>query len=187
MLLTRDQDVFIPLDDRVKVARQHGAAVFLSIHGDTIASGVDVHGATVYVGDDRSSDAEAAKVAEYENKADSNGGFSPPPSDSTVADILGDLTLRETRTRSNLLARELVTRIADTAHLNRNPLRAAGFRVLRAVDVPSALVEIGYMSSKVDLDQLTSTEWTDRMTSRMTDALVEFLNPPNMAQDLAKP
>ncbi len=187
VLLTRDQDVFIPLDDRVKVARQHGAAVFLSIHGDTIASGVDVHGATVYVGDDRSSDAEAAKDAEYENKADSNGGFSPQPSDSTVADILGDLTLRETRTRSNLLARELVTRIADTAHLNRNPLRAAGFRVLRAVDVPSALVEIGYMSSKVDLDQLTSTEWTDRMTSRMTDALVEFLNPPNMAQDLAKP
>ena len=187
VLLTREQDVFIPLDDRVKFARLHNAAVFLSIHGDTIASGVDVHGATVYIGDERSSDAEAAKVAEYENKADSNSGYTPQTTDSSVADILGDLTLRETRTRSSLLARELVTRIADTAHLNRNPLRAAGFRVLRAVDIPSALVELGYMSSKADVDQLTSSEWTDRMTTRMADALVEFLGPPRLSQDTAKP
>ncbi len=187
VLLTRDQDVFIPLDERVKIARQHNAAVFLSIHGDTIASAGEVRGSTVYVGDERSSDAEAAKVAEYENKADSNGGYTPQATDSSVADILGDLTLRETRTRSSLLARELVTRIADTTHLNRNPLRAAGFRVLRAVDIPSALIELGYMSSKADLDQLTSSEWTDRMTSRMADALVEFLNPPRTGPDLAKP
>ncbi len=177
VMLTRDQDIFIPLDDRVKFARQHGAAVFLSIHGDTIASNTDVRGATVYIGDDKSSDAEAAKVAEYENKADSNGSIVTAPADTTVADILGDLTLRETRTRSSLLARELVTRIADTAHLNHNPLRAAGFRVLRAFDIPAALIEIGYMSSKPDLDQFSSPEWTDRMTSRIADALNDFLHP----------
>jgi len=187
VLLTRDQDVFIPLDERVKIAHLHNAAVFLSIHGDTIAAVGDVRGSTVYVGDERSSDAEAAKVAEYENKADSAGGYTAQATDSSVADILGDLTLRETRTRSSLLARELVTRIADTTHLNRNPLRAAGFRVLRAVDIPSALIELGYMSSKADLDQLTSSEWTDRMTSRMADALVEFLNPPRSGPDIAKP
>ena len=187
VLLTRDQDVFIPLDERVKIAHLHNAAVFLSIHGDTIAAVGDVRGSTVYVGDERSSDAEAAKVAEYENKADSAGGYTVQATDSSVADILGDLTLRETRTRSSLLARELVTRIADTTHLNRNPLRAAGFRVLRAVDIPSALIELGYMSSKADLDQLTSSEWTDRMTSRMADALVEFLNPPRSGPDIAKP
>ena len=187
VILTRDQDMFIPLDDRVKIARQHNAAVFLSIHGDTIAAGGDVRGSTVYIGDEKSSDAEAAKVAEYENMADSNGGYTPKAADTSVADILGDLTLRETRTRSSLLARELVTRIADTTHLNKNPLRAAGFRVLRAVDIPSVLIELGYMSSKGDLDQLTSTEWTDRMTSRVADALVEFLNPARTGPDVAKP
>jgi N-acetylmuramoyl-L-alanine amidase len=172
--LTREQDVFIPLDDRVKFARQRGADVFLSIHGDTIAAAGDIHGATVYIGDDKSSDAEAAKVAEYENKADSMGGVVSQPSDTTITDILGDLTLRETRIRSTVLARELVTRIADTAHLNHNPLRAAGFRVLRAFDIPAALIEIGYMSSKSDLDQLTSPEWTDKMTGRIADALSDF-------------
>ena len=189
--LTRTQDVFIPLDDRVKFARQHDADVFLSIHGDTISSTTDIRGATVYVGDEKSSDADAARVAEYENKADSNGGVVSQPADSSIADILGDLTLRETRTRSNMLARELVTRIADTAHLNHNPLRAAGFRVLRAFDIPAALIEIGYMSSKSDLDQLTSPEWTDRMTSRITDALNDFLlqnrSPPTALPKMAQP
>ena len=189
--LTRSQDVFIPLDDRVKFARQHGADVFLSIHGDTITANADIRGATVYVGDEKSSDAEAAKVAEYENKADTNGGIVSQPADSSIADILGDLTLRETRTRSNMLARELVTRIADTAHLNHNPLRAAGFRVLRAFDIPAALIEIGYMSSKSDLDQLTSPEWTDRMTGRIADALNDFLlqnrTPPAPTSQIAQP
>ena len=90
-----------------------------------------------------------------------------------------------------MLARELVTRIADTAHLNHNPLRAAGFRVLRAFDIPAALIEIGYMSSKSDLDQLTSHEWTDRMTSRITDALNDFLlenrAPPTLSPKMAQP
>jgi len=172
--LTREQDVFIPLDDRVKFARQRTADVFLSIHGDTISASGDVHGATVYIGDDKSSDAEAAKVAEYENKSDSIGGSVNQQTDATITDILGDLTLRETRLRSTVLARELVTRIADTAHLNHNPLRAAGFRVLRAFDIPAALIEIGYMSSKSDLDQLTSPEWTDKMAGRIADALSDF-------------
>ncbi len=189
--LTRVQDVFIPLDERVKFARQHGADVFLSIHGDTITASTDIRGATVYVGDEKSSDADAAKVAEYENRADSNGGVAVLPSDSSISDILGDLTLRETRIRSNRLARELVTRIADTVHLNHNPLRAAGFRVLRAFDIPAALIEIGYMSSKSDLEQLRSPEWTDRMTSRIADALSDFLlqsgSSPRPAPKLAQP
>jgi N-acetylmuramoyl-L-alanine amidase len=189
--LTRTQDVFIPLDDRVKFARQRGASVFLSIHGDTITASNEIRGATVYIGDDKSSDADAARVAEYENKSDLAGGVVSKPTDSTIADILGDLTHRETRIRSSLLAREIVTRIADTTHLNHNPLRAAGFRVLRAFDIPAALIEIGYMSSKSDLDQFTSPQWTDRMANRISDALYDFLlssrNGGTVAQDTGQP
>jgi N-acetylmuramoyl-L-alanine amidase len=172
--LTRDSDIFVPLEERVKFARQKGAAVFLSVHGDTIPGDSDIRGATVYVGDDRPSDAGAARMAEAENRSDGATQRNSEPSNSAITDILGDLTLRETKTRSNLLARELVTRIADSAILNHNPLRAAGFRVLRTPDIPSALIEIGYLSSKQDIEQLTSREWVDRITSRMADALVDF-------------
>jgi len=185
--LTRETDIFIPLEDRVKFARQKGAAAFLSIHGDTIPGDSDIRGATVYIGDDRPSDAGAARMAEAENRADPTVPRTNDPANSAIADILGDLTLRETKTRSSLLARELVTRIADSARLNHNPLRAAGFRVLRTPDIPSTLIEIGYLSSKQDIEQLTSPEWVDRITRRMADALIDFtlsgqVNSPTAGQ-----
>ena len=174
--LTRDHDIFLPLDERVRIARKQNAALFISIHGDTIAATGEVRGITIYTGDDRPSDAEAARVAEAENRADSGVLTGESKLGSSINDILGDLMLRETRAHAILLAQELASRIADLVQLNRNPVRAAGFRVLRAPDVPSILIEIGYLSSKEDLNLLMSPEWRDHTTSRMAAGIAEFLN-----------
>jgi N-acetylmuramoyl-L-alanine amidase len=175
VILTRDRDVFLSLEDRVRFAKKQNASVFLSIHADTITAATDIRGVTVYTGDDRASDAEAARVAEAENRADA--GLTAPESkvDSSVNDILGDLMLRETRAHSILLAQELASRIADVVQLNRNPVRAAGFRVLRAPDIPSILIEIGYLSSKSDIDLLTSADWRDSTALRLAAGISEFI------------
>jgi len=175
VILTRDRDVFLSLEDRVRFAKKQNASVFLSIHADTITAATDIRGVTVYTGDDRPSDAEAARVAEAENRADA--GLTAPESkvDSSVNDILGDLMLRETRAHSILLAQELASRIADVVQLNRNPVRAAGFRVLRAPDIPSVLIEIGYLSSKSDIDLLTSADWRDSTALRLAAGISEFI------------
>ena len=183
VLLTRDHDVFLPLDERVRIARKHNAALFISIHGDTIAATGEVRGITIYTGDDRPSDAEAARVAEAENRADSGAGATDAKVESSINDILGDLMLRETRAHAILLAQELAARIADLVQLNRNPVRAAGFRVLRAPDVPSILIEIGYLSSKDDVDLLTSPQWRDQTTARLAAGINEFLNRTRGLQD----
>ena len=174
--LTRDHDLFIPLDERVHIAERMDAQAFISIHADTIASSADIRGMTIYTMAEKASDADAARIAEAENRADlvgTNAGVMPE--DTAVAGILGDLAVRETRTLSGELAHELVGRLADIARLNHNPLRAAGFRVLRAPGIPSALIEIGYMSSKTDIDLLTSEDWTNQTTTRIAAAVSAFV------------
>lgn len=117
--LTRDHDVFLSLEDRVRMTRKQNSMIFLSIHADTITATADIRGVTLYTGDDRPSDAEAARVAEAENRADL--GLTTPETkiDTSVNDILGDLMLRETRAHSILLAQELASRIADVVQLNK--------------------------------------------------------------------
>ena len=189
VLLTRDRDVFLSLEDRVRLTRKQNGTVFLSIHADTITATADIRGVTIYTGDDRPSDAEAARVAEAENRADI--GLTTPEAKiaTSVNDILGDLMLRETRAHSILLAQELAARIADVVQLNRNPVRAAGFRVLRAPDIPSVLIEIGYLSSKNDIDLLTSSDWRDRTSERLAAGIAEFITRTrvNAAQTPAPP
>lgn len=175
VVLTRDRDVFLSLEDRVRFAKKQNANIFLSIHADTITAATDIRGVTVYTGDDRPSDAEAARVAEAENRADASLTVPESKIDTSVNDILGDLMLRETRAHSILLAQELASRIADVVQLNRNPVRAAGFRVLRAPDIPSVLIEIGYLSSKSDIDLLTSADWRDRTAVRLAAGISEFM------------
>jgi len=189
VLLTRDRDVFLSLEDRVRLTRKQNGTVFLSIHADTITATADIRGVTIYTGDDRPSDAEAARVAEAENRSDLGLAASEGKIDTSINDILGDLMLRETRAHSILLAQELASRIADVVQLNRNPVRAAGFRVLRAPDIPSVLIEIGYLSSKNDIDLLTSAEWRDRTSERLAAGINEFISRTrvNAAQNPPSP
>ncbi|MGO9673784.1 MAG: N-acetylmuramoyl-L-alanine amidase [Methylocella sp.] len=173
-VLTRDDDSFIPLGERVQMARDQKVALFVSIHADTLAEATDVSGATVYTVSDRASDAEAARVAEKENQADAAAGLDRAEDASEVSDILFDLTRRETRAYSHVFARTLVNYWKVAGRLNKNPQRSAGFRVLKAPDVPSVLLELGYLSNEKDDLALTSPEWREKAVGRMTEAITAF-------------
>jgi N-acetylmuramoyl-L-alanine amidase len=177
VVMTRDTDVFVALDERVRLGRQANAALFVSIHADSISGASEVRGMTVYTGSDRATDAEAARLAESENRADSVAGVDEPETREEVAGILDDLTKRETRTYSALFARTLVGRMETAGKVNKNPHRSAGFRVLRAPDIPSALVELGYLSSPSDAQLMLTAEWRERTTDMLTSAIIDFLEP----------
>jgi len=167
--MTRSDDVFVPLGERVRMARQRQAQLFISIHADALGRGDgDAQGATIYTLSETASDTEAARLAEAENKADVIAGVDLSTEPGDVADILIDLAQRETKGFSNHFARNLVGEIKTVARMHKNPLKSAGFRVLRAADVPSVLIELGYVSNRQDLKQLTSEAWR----SRTADAIV---------------
>ncbi|GLK76125.1 N-acetylmuramoyl-L-alanine amidase [Methylopila jiangsuensis] len=171
VVLTRDDDSFISLPDRVKVAREHAAALMISIHADTLSNPFGVRGATVYTLSDKASDREAERLAEKENRADLIAGLDLSDEPDEVAGILFDLTMRETRGFTADFARRLVKDLKTAATLNKNPLRSAGFRVLKAPDVPSVLLELGYLSSKEDAKQLMSEAWRDKATDAVAKAV----------------
>jgi len=176
VVMTRDDDTFIPLGDRVKIARSHTAALFVSIHADALPKREgDAQGATVYTLSDRASDAEAERLAEAENKADAIAGINLTEEPAEVADILIDLTQRETRAFSNRFARTLVNEMKTVARMHKHPLKSAGFRVLKAHDVPSVLVELGYVSNKGDLQHLVSESWRSRTVGSVAQAVDAFL------------
>lgn len=175
VVMTRTDDTFIPLADRVKVARNQSAALFVSIHADALPRHEgDAQGATIYTLSDRASDAEAERLAEAENKADAIGGVNLTEEPTEVADILIDLAQRETRTFSNRFARLLVGEMKTTVRMHKHPLKSAGFKVLKAPDVPSVLIELGYVSNKGDLEHLVSESWRSRTVGSMAQAIDTF-------------
>ena len=174
VVMTRSSDVFIPLSERVRVARAANAALMISIHADTLTETADVSGATVYTVSDKASDAYAAKVAAKENEADQAVGVDGQQDAADVNDILFDLTRQETRAYSHVFARTLVNYWKIAGRLNKNPQRSAGFVVLKAPDVPSVLLELGYLSSPVDSAALTSDAWRDQATGRMAEAIESY-------------
>lgn len=175
VLMTRTDDTFVALPDRVQIARQAGAALFISIHADFLPHKEgDAEGATVYTLSDRPSDPQAARVAAEENRADVIAGVNLRDEPEDVAGILLDLAQRETKTFSVQFAHKLVGDLKSATHLNKEPLRSAGFRVLRAPDVPSVLVELGYVSNKDDLQALNSDNWRERTADSITTAVNEY-------------
>lgn len=159
VFLTRDRDLFLRLDERVRIARQHGADLLISIHADAIRL-KNVRGATVYTVSDKASDAEAAAKAIRENLSDQIDGIAVEEEHLEVADILADLIRRETQSFSIRFARSLVDRLSPAIRMiPTNPHRFAGFRVLRAPDVPSILLELGYLSNVEDEALLRDAGW----------------------------
>ena len=172
--MTRDRDVFVPLAERVRLAREARADLFVSIHADSISSAPQVRGATIYTGSEKATDAESAKLAERENRADAAAGAEASEGPPEIADILQELTLRETRGFSSGFARTLMGQLNPVMEMSTKPHREAGFRVLRSPDVPSVLVELGYLSSKRDLEMLQSPEWRAGVTGSMARAIELF-------------
>jgi N-acetylmuramoyl-L-alanine amidase len=147
--LTRQTDDFIPLDDRVSIAQAKGAHLFMSIHADALTNHA-VRGASVYTLASSASDAQSAALAERENAADRYGGADVRGISPRVAQILASLVQHETRLGSARLQQNAVANLGPDVLLLENPARHAAFAVLKAVDIPSVLVEMGFMSNRTD-------------------------------------
>jgi N-acetylmuramoyl-L-alanine amidase len=170
--LTRNRDTFVPLDDRVAKAQALGAALFVSMHADALSDHL-VRGASVYTLSDTASDAQTAALARRENSADRfvGAGFTAPPE---VARILASLVRQETRVGSSRLARDMVGSLDQDLPMLANPERHAGFVVLKAADIPSVLVEMGFMSNPADEAELRRPQHRARVAEAMKRAVAAY-------------
>nr|WP_246411220.1 N-acetylmuramoyl-L-alanine amidase [Phyllobacterium trifolii] len=173
--MTRSDDTFLRLTERVRIARQYEANLFISIHADTINRG-NIRGATVYTVSDKASDAESRAMADRENRSDAVAGIAYDNETPEIADILMDLTRRETHTFSLSFAKTVVKSLKKDVNMINNPHRFAGFQVLRAPDVPSVLVEIGYLSNAEDEKLMLDPVWRTHVAERLASAVGEFAN-----------
>lgn len=174
VILTRSRDVFIPLRGRVEFAQARCAALFISLHADALPD-PRVRGASVYTLSDTASDAQTAALAQRENSADRFGGPSFHDVPPAVANILGSLVRQETRTGSARIAQRLVGNLRPDVGLLTHPSRRAGFMVLRAADIPSVLIEMGFMSNSQDEAALRRPEHRTRVAASLTRAVEGFL------------
>lgn len=181
--LTRNDDSFVPLRERREMARKWNADLFIAIHADTVR-GPSARGMTLYTLSETASDAEAELLASKENQADTIGGVNFEAENPEVTSILIDLAQRESKNHAMLLSRKVVGELKPVTLMTGKPQRSAGFIVLKAPDVPSVLVELGYLSSKQDEELLKSSAWQSKIAKAMTRAIgkyfeseVAFRNP----------
>jgi N-acetylmuramoyl-L-alanine amidase len=176
VVMTRDGDQYVDLDDRVEIARAANASLFVSVHADILSEAADVSGSTVYTAADRASDAEAARIAARENAASGGPHGGKRLDDPDVTDILFDLKRRETRAYAHIFSRGLVASLRGAAKLNHNPERSAGFVVLRAPEFPSVLIELGYLSNAQDVRAISSAEWRAKTATALVNAIDAFFS-----------
>ncbi len=172
-VLTRSDDEFLSLSQRVLIARQNHAGLLISLHADTLKQ-KEIRGATVYTISDKASDKLAADLAERENLSDQIAGKETVAEPPEVADILLDLTRRETQAFSISLAESVLNSFKDQVGTINNPHRHAGFRVLQAPDVPSILLELGFLSNADDEKLLLDETWRGRIADLLTEAVKRY-------------
>lgn len=174
VVLTREEDVFVALETRVAIAHQVHGDLFISLHADILSQG-GAKGATVYTLSDEASDAATEHLAARHNRSDIIAGADLTGSDDQVAQVLLELARQETGPRSDALAKALVEGMAAAGGpMNRYPLREAGFSVLKSADIPSVLVEIGFLSSDRDLANLSDPIWRQGMAQGMARAVLAW-------------
>jgi N-acetylmuramoyl-L-alanine amidase len=175
VMMTRSDDRFLTLRDRVRVARDNEADLFIAIHADTVR-GPEARGATIYTLSEKASDAEAEALAHKENRADIIAGIHLEAESEEVTDILIDLVQRESKTHALVFARKAVAEMSPVTDFTGKPIRSAGFVVLKAPDVPSVLVELGYLSSRHDEQQLTDPAWREKVAKAMASAIEKYFS-----------
>lgn len=176
VFLTRDSDTFIKLSDRVKFARQKNADLFVSIHADSINK-AGVSGASIYTLSETASDEQTAKLAERENRADLIAGIDLSHEDEDVANILVDIAMRDTMNQSKFFANKVVNSFGQRrVSLLESPHRHAGFAVLKAPDIPSVLVEAGFMSNKREASLLATTEHRRKIANAMKEGIDRYFD-----------
>jgi N-acetylmuramoyl-L-alanine amidase len=170
VVMTRADDRFLSLKQRVAIARKSEADLFIAIHADTVRSS-RVRGATVYTVSDKASDAEAEELAHKENRADIIAGIDLAAESPDITDILIDLTQRETKNHATFFARKAVKELRPITIMTGQPLRSAGFFVLKAPDVPSILLELGYLSNRGDETLVVSPAWQTKTAAALAKAI----------------
>jgi len=185
VVMTRDDDKFVSLRDRVRVARERQADLFVAIHADTVR-GRTARGATIYTLSDKASDAEAEALAQKENRADIIAGIDLAAENEEVADILIDLVQRETKYHSLTFARKAVSQLKPMTHMTGRPMRSAGFVVLKSPDVPSILLELGYLSNRSDVTLLSSDDWRKNVTAALAKAIDGYFSTEVAATGAAR-
>ena len=175
VLLTRETDVFIPLRDRFKIAREQQADLFISLHADSHPTG-KARGASVYTLSETASDSEAEALATKENKSDVIAGVDLSNESEVVSGILIDLAQRETTNLSSRFATMLVNELKSDTLMLEHSHRFAGFAVLKAPDVPSILLEMGYISSDQDEKLLTSTDYQKKLAKSISRAIQDYFD-----------
>lgn len=172
--LTREDDFFVSLERRIALAHGAGAGVFISLHADALSEGL-AHGATVHVLSREASDVASAKLAERHDRDELLSGVDLSGADDRITDVLLDLARQETQPRTEAMARALVDGMAQTGGpMNRRPLRAASFSVLKAADIPSVLIEIAFMSSPRDLKNLQDPAWRAGLARGIASGLLAW-------------
>jgi N-acetylmuramoyl-L-alanine amidase len=175
VLLTRSRDVYIPLRERFGLAREKGAELFISLHADSHNDPL-TRGASVYTLSEKASDAESAALAAKENKSDIIAGVDLSKQSNVVSNILIDLAQRDTKNMSTRFASLLVRELKDQTMLLGNTHRYAGFAVLKAPDVPSVLVEMGYISSSKDEALLSSSAHQQKLARAIRQAVENYFS-----------
>lgn len=173
--MTRDDDVFIPLAGRVRFAQNHHADLFISVHADSLVRHRDMRGATVYTLSDRASDEIAQQLVDNERRSEMLAGMDvTETATNEVADILIDLTRRETTRFSLAFAEDVVNELSTATRMVNNPHRSAGFRVLKAPEIPSVLLELGFLSNEDDVRLLSDAAWRERTIASLSTAVERF-------------
>lgn len=174
IVLTRSEDVFVPLEERLSIARAAGAHVFLSLHADALAEG-EATGATLYTLAEDATDRAAEALAERHDRDDILAGVDLTSADDLIAQVLMDMARTETMPRTDRLAEALKVQIkAAGLPMHRHPRQAGAFSVLKAPDIPSVLIELGFLSSPRDFRRLTDPEWRGRMAVAIQTAVMDW-------------
>ncbi|MEP2891109.1 N-acetylmuramoyl-L-alanine amidase [Tateyamaria sp.] len=186
VVMTRDTDVFVSLTGRVALAHQAGADAFVSLHADALRSG-QARGATFYTLSDEASDAASAQLAEQHDRSDIIAGVDLSGTDDQVASVLMDLARVETMPRTHMLSSALIATVgASGSPLNKRPRREASFSVLKSADIPSVLVEVGFLSDARDLANLRDPVWRAAMVQALADGILAWRDADLAVQPLVR-
>ena len=184
VVMTRESDHFVPLETRVSIARAAGADVFLSLHADALPEGEAV-GATLYSLSEEASDAASDALAQRHDRDDLLAGVDLTAQDDLVATVLMDMARAETRPQIDRLAAALEASITGAGlKMHRIPHQKAGFSVLKSPDIPSLLLELGFMSSAKDLARLNDPDWRAEMAEALRQGILDWAKAETAIQSL---
>ncbi len=171
VVLTRTEDKFLSLEDRITIASQSDANLFISLHADAVIEG-EASGTTVYLLSDKATDKMSAQLASRHDRSEILSGVDLSGLDSQVASVLLDMARQETKPRSEAVASFILKVFKEKiTELSSQPLRYAAFSVLKSPDIPSILIEAGFMSTSSDLQNLTTKKWRREFADSLTEAI----------------